>query len=65
MISIVSTHGARTPMRKLEQAAVHLPAKGVSNEKEFLTLTRSPLLFIWILIGFSQIKLSHASNYEL
>ena len=28
-------------MYELEQAAVHLPAKGVSNEKEFLILTHS------------------------
>ena len=44
MIVIVSTHGARIPvlwMHKLTQAAVHLSAKGASNEKEFLILTHS------------------------
>jgi len=38
MTVIVSTHGARTPvlcMHMLQQAALHLQAKGASNEKEF------------------------------
>lgn len=46
MIVIVSTHGTHCApelkMYTLEQAAVHLLAKGVSNEKSFLILPRSP-----------------------
>ena len=49
MIVIVSGHGARTPvisMHELEQAAVLLLPKGVSNERAFLVITRSPSKYL-------------------
>ena len=47
MIVIFSTHGAHSQVlltRKLEPAAVHLPARGASYEKDILTHTNSTFL---------------------
>ena len=43
MVVIVSTHGARTSALTLGQTGVHLRAKELSYEKEFLFHTHSPV----------------------